>query len=183
MYRYRNILAIIVLSAVILVISSCAPAEEGGFLRALDSPAEMKITGERNGVAFEAELTIGEKKSDGSRDGEMIFTSPESLAGISVSTAGGVWNSSLDGIAIAGISAELIGAPLAVFSQMGNALSAEKITDDEGRALTLIVIDGSDCRLEYRIDSKSGAPVSVTEKSAYGTVIMKFDIKEYKVIP
>ena len=183
MYRYRNILAIIVLSAVILGISSCAPAEEGGFLRALDSPAEMKITGERNGVAFAAELTIGEKNSDGSRDGEMIFTSPESLAGISVSTAGGVWNSNLDGIAIAGISAELIGAPLAVFSRVGNALSAEKITDDDGKAMTLIVVGGSDCRIEYCIDSKSGAPVSVTEKSADGTVIMKFDIKEYKANP
>lgn len=151
-------------------------------MRALDSPAEMKITGERHGVAFSADIRVGEKREDGTRDGEMTFTSPESLAGISVSTAGGVWNSNLDGIAIAGVSAELTGAPLAVFVSAGNAVSAEKITGDDGRALTLIVIERTDGRLEFLIDSKSGEPVSVSEKAADGSVIMEFEIEEYKVI-
>ncbi len=164
-------------------IISCAPAEEGGFLRALDSPSEMKITGERHGVAFSADIKVGEKSGDGSRDGEMIFTSPESLAGISVSTAGGVWNSNLDSVAIAGVSAELIGAPLGVFVGLGNAVSAEKITDENGRAMTLIVLERSEGRLEFFIDSKSGEPLSVCEKASDGSVIMKFDIEEYKVIP
>ncbi len=175
-------MAIIVLSALILGIYSCAPADEGGFLRALDSPAEMKISGERNGVAFSAELTVGEKSPDGTRDGRMTFTAPASLAGISVSTAGDVWNSSLGGVEIAGVSAELLGAPLAVFVRMGDAVSAEKITDDTGRTLTLIVMRTDGGSLEYYIDSKSGLPVSVTEKSADGGIIMKFDIEEYKTI-
>ena len=179
MYRYRNILAIITLSALLLVSISCSPAEEGGFLKALDSPAEMKITGERNGVAFSAELKVGEKAADGVRDGEMRFTEPSSLAGICVSTAGGVWNSSLDGIEIAGVSAELLGAPLAVFTCSGEVVSAEKITDEEGRSLTLIILGNGSGVTEYLIDSKSGLPVSVTEKDSDGLVIMKFDITEY----
>ena len=182
MYRYRNIMAIIVLSALVLVNTSCTPAAEGGFLRALDSPAEMKITGERNGVAFSAELTVGAKGDDGMRDGGMLFTSPAPLEGIEVSTAGGVWNSSLGGVEIAGISAALLGAPLVAFTCVGEAVSAEKLTDSEGRTRTLIVTRSGAGTVEYLIDSKSGIPLSVTEKDADGAVVMKYDISEYKNI-
>ncbi len=142
----------------------------------------MKISGERNGVAFSAELTVGEKSTDGTRDGSMSFTAPASLAGISVSTAGGVWNSSLGGVEIAGVSAELLGAPLAVFVSMGDAVSAEKLSGSDGRALTLIVMRTAEGCKEYYIDSKSGFPVSVIEKDADGGIIMKFDIEDYKTI-
>lgn len=183
MYRYRVILAIIALSALILGIISCAPAEQGDFLRALNSPASMIVAGERNGIEFSAEIKITENVTNSEPDGELRFLSPAALEGINVSTAGGVWNSSFDEIKIAGVSAELLGSPLRMFVDIGQAVSAEKIEDENGRALTLIVTRTDRGTVEYYIDSKSGYPLSITEKNTDGLVIMKFDIKEYKTTP
>ena len=171
MYRLRNILAIMIPMALILALFSCNEEEDGGFLRSIDSPAAMTVTGERYGVAFSAEIEI----TDG--EAKMRFTSPTSMAGIEIVTAGGVWNSSLDGIAIAGISAEMLGAPLFPLIEIGAAISAEKITED-GRALTLIVTENGN-RFEYYIDSKSGFPVRIIEKDAADEVVMAFEISDY----
>ncbi len=171
MYRLRKILAIIIPMALIFTLFSCKNEEEGGFLRSLDAPAEMVLDGERNGVAFSAVVEIGEG------EGRMTFTAPDSMAGISVTSAGGVWNCDLDGMTIAGISAEMLGAPLLPFLHIGTALSAEKVTDEDGRALTLIVTENG--KYEYYIDSKSGFPVRVLEKDAAGSTVMRFDIKGY----
>ena len=175
MYRLRKILAIITLTALVFTLFSCKKDEGGGFLRSLDAPARMKLEGERNGVSFSAEIEIGEGV------GELTFTSPESMAGICVTGAGGVWNCTLDGIGIAGISAELLGAPLVPFLEVGAALSAEKITDGAGASLTLIVTENGGGRFEYYIDSKSGFPLRVIEKNAAGETVMSYDIKEYTV--
>lgn len=182
MYKYRYIPSIIVLLTAILVINSCAQTETGGFLRTLDTPARMTIEGERYGIAFSAILEFGEKDESGKRDGEMTFKSPESLAGIRISTAGGVWSSELDGHAIGGISAELLGAPLGAFTDQGKAISAERVKDEEGRALTLIVVEGNEGRFEFFIDSKSGEPVSVAERTSDGKLIMSYDITGYQRI-
>jgi len=143
----------------------------------------MIVTGERNGIEFSAEIKITEKGTGSTCDGEMRFISPAALDGISVSTAGGVWNSSIGEVNIAGVSSELLGAPLRVFVDIGQAVSAEKTEDESGRALTLIVTRTEAGTVEYYIDSKNGSPISVTEKSADGIVIMRFDIKEYKTTP
>ncbi len=183
MYIQRKILAIIVISAILVSLISCAPAGEGGFLRVLDSAAEAKIEGSCNGVDFSATICLGAKDDNGSRDGKMTFTSPEALEGITVSTAGGVWGVELDGIAFSGISAELMGRPLAVFAETGEAVSAEKVTAEDGSARTLIILKSEAGHIEHLIDSKSGLPVSVTEKDAAGENVMEFEISEYVIKP
>jgi hypothetical protein len=99
------------------------------------------------------------------------------MSGICVRSAGGVWNCDFDGIKIAGISAEMLGTPLAPFLNIGVAFSAEKITEADGKSLTLIVTENG--KFEYYIDSKSGFPVRVIEKDAAGETVMRLDIKDY----
>ena len=173
MYRLRKILAIIIPIALIFTLFSCEKKEEGGFLRSLDAPAEMVIDGERNGVAFSAVIEIG------NGEGKITFTAPDSMAGICVTGAGGVWNCDFEGMKIAGISAEMLGAPLMPFLEIGSALSAEKITDEKGTPLTLIVTEKGSGSFEYDIDSKSGFPVLVMETDAAGETVMRFDIVDY----
>ena len=112
----------------------------------------------------------------GDGEGKITFTAPDSMSGICVRSAGGVWNCELNGVNIAGISAEMLGAPLYPFLEIGNAFSAEKITEGE-RALTLIVTENG--KFEYYIDSKSGFPIRLIEKNAEGATVMRFDIKDY----
>ena len=173
MYRLRKILAIIIPIALILTFFSCEKREEGGFLRSLDAPATMKVEGERHGVAFSADIEICEG------EGKLVFTSPDSMAGISVTSAGGVCNCTLDVILLTGISAEKLAAPLLPFLEIGEALSAEKITDENGVMQTLITTQRQGARFEYYIDSKSGFPIRVLEKDAAGETVMRFDIKDY----
>lgn len=174
-------MAIIVLSAVILTNISCAPAEDGGFLKVLDSAAEFKIEGERNGVVFSATLALGAKDGNGTRDGEMTFTAPEPLEGIRVSTAGGVYGAELDGIAFSGIPAELLASPLILMTETGEVSAAEKITSEDGAPQTLIVMRSTRGTAEFIIDSKSGLPAAVREKDENGNIIMEFEITEYIV--
>lgn len=173
MYRLRNILAIIIPMTLVLSLFSCSDEEEGGFLRSIDAPAEMVVEGERHGVAFSAEIKI----ADGA--GNLIFTAPDSMAGISVTSEGGVWNCTLDGMRIAGISAEMLGSPLVPFMRIGTAISAEREENEDGGMTTVIVTENGDGRFEYYIDSKSGFPISVLEKDAAGETVMRFDIKNY----
>lgn len=182
MYIYRKIMAIILLSSVLLANNSCAPAREGGFLKVFDSAAEAIIEGERNGVAFSAELILSEKGGDGMRDGEMTFTSPDSMRGIRVVMASGVYACELDGIVFSGAPAERLGAPLGAFVQRGDAVSAEKLEAEDGRMLTRIVIASELGKIEYLLDSKTGVPISVREEDGEGTPIMEFKIEEYKII-
>ena len=173
MHRFRKIMAIILLLTLLPTCFSCVAAEEGGFLRRLDAPAELTVSGQRYGVEFSAAISLGEG------EGTMTFLAPASLEGIGVATAGGVWNCSLGDLSVAGISAELLGAPLAIFTELGEARSAEKLTDGEGRALTLIVTASGDGSAEYYIDSRSGYPVSVTQKDSAGVTVMQINITEY----
>ena len=170
MYRLRKFTAIIIPMALIFTLFSCNKEEEGGFLRSLDAPARMVIEGERNEVAFSAVIEIG------NGEGKITFTEPDSMSGICVTSAGGVWNCDFDGIRIAGVSAEMLGTPLYPFLEIGNAFSAEKITEGD-RALTLIVTESG--KFEYYIDSKSGFPIRVIEKDAAGETVMRLDIKDY----
>lgn len=179
MYTYRKILAIIVLSAVILTNISCAPVGEGGFLKVLDSAAEMKIEGERHGVTFAATIELGARNEAGLRDGRMTFSSPEQLAGISISTAGGVWGAELEGINFSGLPAELLAPPLALMVEIGDVSEAEKITSEDGAAQTRIVMRRETGSVEFIIDSKSGLPAAVREKDVDGDLIMEFEITEY----
>ena len=170
MYRLRKILAIITLTVLIFTLFSCAETEKGGCLRSLDAPARMVIEGERNEVAFSAVIEIG------NGEGKITFSEPDSMSGICVRSAGGVWNCDFDGIRIAGVSAEMLGTPLYPFLEIGNAFSAEKITEGD-RALTLIVTENG--KFEYYIDSKSGFPIRVIEKDSAGETVMRLDIKDY----
>lgn len=176
MHIHRKILAIIVLSAIILTNISCAPVGEGGFLRVLDSAAEMNISGERHGVPFAATLTLSARDEAGQRDGSMIFTSPEALKGIRVSTAGGVFGAELDGVSFSGTPAELLAAPLVLMTLTGDVSQAEKITAESGEAQTRIVMNTGEGSVEFIIDSKSGLPAAVREKDENGDIIMEFEI-------
>lgn len=139
----------------------------------------MSIEGERNGVAFSASLQLGARDEAGLRDGIMTFTSPEALAGIAVSTAGGVYGAELDGISFSGLPAEMLAAPLAVMVEDGEVSEAEKITSDAGEAQTRIVVQRDRGSVEFIIDSKSGLPLWVRERDGVGDIIMEFEITDY----
>lgn len=179
MNRFRKILAIIVLTALGLVLLGCTQSTEGGFFAALDRPCVMKIGGVRNGVAFEAEMTLGAREANGGRGGVMKFTAPSAMAGIEVKTEGGVWGVSLDGIKFSGLSAELLGVPLGIFTEKLEVVKAERLDGEEKR--TLMIAKTALGSAEFLIDSKSGAPVSVIEKDGSGNVVMEFEIIEYNV--
>ncbi len=170
MHRYRNILAIISLCLLIFTFFSCAEADEGGFLRVLESPAKAEIAGVRNGVEFAAIIEFA------SGEGKITFGAPDSMKGITVSTAGGVWGSNLGDIKLSGIASERLGAPIKIFTDCGEVIFAEKC--DEG---TLIRTRSGDVAREYLIDSKSGLPLKIKEMSADGALIMDIEIKTYTI--
>ncbi|MGM9641927.1 MAG: hypothetical protein ACI3XI_01825 [Eubacteriales bacterium] len=148
----------------------CSPTESDGFLGVLDRPASAVIEGERGGVAFCATVTFGD---DG---GEIVFSAPESMKGIVVSTAGGVWGSRLGELTVSGDAAELIGAPLKAFLEYGEVVSAQK----DGEGYTLITARSGELEREYLIESKSGLPSQIKEKSADGALTMTIKIKTYE---
>lgn len=170
MYKYRKLLAIICMSALIFAFCGCSQAASDGFLGVLDRPASAVIEGERCGVAFSATVTFG----DGG--GEITFSAPESMKGIVVSTVGGVWGSRLGELDISGEAAELIGAPLRVFLDYGEVVSAQKTGD----GYTLITARSGELEREYLIESKSGLPSQIKEKSADGALTMTIKIKTYE---
>ena len=176
---HRKIVAIIVLIALSVAVAACRAPAETGFLGTLDDACYIKIRGERNGVAFEAEITLSARNDSEGRGGVIRFSAPSAMAGIEVRTEGGVWGMSLDGIELSGISAERLGAPMAVFINIGEVVSAEKADGEEGR--TLIVTQSASSASEYLIDSKSGWPVSVKEKDSDGNTVMEFEVLEYNV--
>ncbi len=170
MYRYRNILAIISLMMLVFGFLSCAEADEGGFLRVLEDTAEFDIIGERNGVPFSARISIGEG------GGSMTFASPESMKGIKIMTSGEVWGGACGGVELSGEPAHLIGAPLEAFLNWGEVVSAEKVSGG-----TLITARSDAIIREYLIDSGSGLPLALKEKSADGALIMEVKIENYTI--
>ncbi len=171
MHRLGNILAIIAVVMLIFSFFGCAPDDAGGSLRVLESPAEIEISGERNGIAFTAVMSV----SGG--EGRISFSSPDSMKGLTVLTSGGVWGSELGEVGISGVAPELIGAPMKAFLDFGEVVSVEK--QEGGR--TLINARSEDLTREYLIDSKSGLPVQIKEKSTDGALIMRIDIIKYEI--
>lgn len=180
MYIKRKLLAIIILAQMMLSAFSCAPADEGGFLRVLDFPAEAKLEGERYGVEFKATLTQSALDAEGMRSSRLEFTAPEALAGICIEYSCGVWGMSLGEISFSGLSAEKLGAPISAFLPDGEVIAAEKATGAGGEAQTKICLRRGTSVYEYLIDSKSGLPLSVSEKNASGETVMVIKILEYK---
>lgn len=177
MYIKRKLLAIIILAQMMLSALSCAPTEEGGFLRVLDLPAEAEIEGVRYGVEFGATLTQSARDAEGMRSARLEFTAPDAFAGICVEYSCGVWGASLGEISFSGLAAEKLGAPIAAFLPDGEVIAAEKVT---GEAQTRICMQRGTSIYEYIIDSKSGLPLSVTEMTASGEKIMEIKIKKYE---
>lgn len=177
MYIRRKLLAIIILAQIILSLSSCAPTQEGGFLRVLELPARAKLEGERYGVGFEAVLTQSALDENGLREASLEFTAPAAFSGIRIDYSCGVWGVCLGDIAFSGFSAERLGAPIAAFSPEGEVISAEKV---EGAAQTLIILKRNASVYEFIIDSKSGLPITVTEKTGTGEVIMEIKVRKYE---
>lgn len=180
MYINRKLLAIIILAQMMISALSCAPTEEGGFLRVLDLPAVAQIEGERYGVEFGATLTQSARDSEGMRSSKLEFTAPDALAGICVEYSCGVWGATLGEISFSGPSAEKLGAPIAAFLPDGEVIAAEKVTGAGGEAQTRICLQRGTSVYEYIIDSKSGLPVSVSETTASGEKIMEIKIKKYE---
>lgn len=180
MYIKRKLLAIIILAQMMLSAFSCAPTEEGGFLRVLDLPAVAELEGVRYGVEFGATLTQSARDAEGMRSSKLEFTAPDALAGICVEYSCGVWGASLGEISFSGLAAEKLGAPIAAFLPDGEVIAAEKVTGTGGEAQTRICLQSGTSIYEYIIDSKSGLPVSVSEMTAAGEKIMEIKIKKYE---
>ncbi len=180
MYIYRKLLAIIIPIAAVFCLFSCAPAEKADALDVLKLPAELRAEGERNGVAFSAQISLGEMREDGTRGGEITYSLPDASGGLSDRTDSGVWEAELDGVKISGTAAEALGAPLAPFMKSNTAVGAELIKAEDGEARTLITVRADGVTVEFIIDSKSGLPVFLTEKNSAGETVMEFKITEYK---
>ena len=181
MYTYRKLLAIIILTAFLFCLVACTPAPKAEALDVLKLPAEFKADGERNGVAFLAEISLGGERDDGTRSGEMIFTAPDAFRGLCVRTECDIWEAELDGVKISGIAAEALGAPLAPFMKNNNAESAELIKTSDGETQTLITVPTDGGSVEFFIDSKSGYPILLREKNSAGETVMEFKITDYKI--
>lgn len=179
MYTYRKFLAIIILSACCLCLFSCAPTETAESLELLELGAVFNAEGERNGVAFSASVTLGPRREDGTRWGEISFSSPDAFSGLCVRTDCGVWDAELDGVKISGKSAEALGAPIFPFMQSGNAVRAELTESADGTLRTLITVPAERGCFEFLIDSKSGYPVFLREQNEAGETVMEFKINEY----
>ncbi len=173
-------MAIIIVIAALFGLFSCAPAKKADALDVLKLAAEFKIEGERNGVAFCADVTLGAVREDGTRGGETVYSLPEAFRGLRVATDSGVWEAELDGVRISGRAAEALGAPLAPFMQSRAASSAQLINSENGEAQTLIMVPAADGVIEFLIDSKSGLPHSLREKDRTGKTIMEYKITDYK---
>ena len=117
MYSYRKLLAIIIIIAALCGLFSCAPAKKADALDVFKLAADLRIEGERNGVAFCAEVVLGEVRADGTRCGEIVYSLPEAFRGLRISTDSGVWAAELGEVRISGRAAEALGAPLAIFTQ------------------------------------------------------------------
>lgn len=174
-------MAIIILTAGIFCLIACAPQQKAGLLDPLKLSAAMKIEGERNGVAFSAEIRIGDEREDGTRSGELIFTFPESFAGLCVRSDSGVWSAELDEAVVSGKAAEALGAPLSPFMQKNNAVGAELIKKSDGGTATLITVESGGGSFELLLDGESGYPVLLREKNGAGEIIMEYKITEYKI--
>lgn len=180
MYSYRQVLAIIIAIAALLGLFSCAPAKKADALDVLKLPAEFRIEGERNGVAFCADVSLGEIGNDGARGGSIVYSLPDAFSTLRVATDTGVWEAELDGIRISGKAAEALGAPLAPFMQNLAAAGAELINSENGEAQTLIRVPTGDGEIEFIIDSKSGLPIALCEKNTAGETVMEYKITDYK---
>ena len=94
-------MTIIIVVVALFGLFSCAPAKKADALDILKLPAEFKVDGERNGVAFCAEVVIGEVRADGTRCGEIVYSLPEAFHGLRIKTDSGVWEAELDGVPLA----------------------------------------------------------------------------------
>lgn len=176
MYSYRKLLAIIIIIAALCGLFSCAPAKKADALDVFKLAADLRIEGERNGVAFCAEVVLGEVRADGTRCGEIVYSLPEAFRGLRIKTDSGVWAAELGEVRISGRAAEALGAPLAIFTQDLAAASAEL----SGNAQTLITVNTGNGSIEFTVDGKSGIPTSICEKNQSGEAITEFKITEYK---
>ena len=180
MHTYRKLLAIIILFIAVFCLFSCAPVGRADALDVLKQPAVLTVEGERNGVEFSAVLSLGELRDDGTRSGEITYSLPDAFVGLKVKTDSGVWEAELDGVTASGAAAEALGAPLAPFMQSNIAIGAELIGSEKDGAQTLITVSSDVGTVGYLIDSKSGLPILLREKSAAGDTVMEFKISEYK---
>ena len=178
MYITRKMLAIIVLVLMLISVSSCEKASQGGFLRILELPARAELKGVRYGVEFGAILTQGAYEGDGMREARLEYTYPAALEGIIVEYSFGVFAASLGGITFSGPSAEKLAAPLTVFLADGEVISAERV---EGEPKTRILLKKQENSYEYIIDSKSGLPLSVIELDCAGEKIMEIEVITYEI--
>ncbi len=180
LYINRKLLAIIITVLLFAALISCAPPDEGGFLRILEPAACAELEGVRYGVEFKAILTQSALDDDGMRSARLEFTAPDAFAGICVEYSCGVFGATLGDVSFSGLAAEKMGAPISAFLPAGEVISADKVPGDSGSAQTRIRLQRGQSVYEYIIDSKSGLPLSVSETTAEGEKIMEIKIGNYK---
>lgn len=145
--------AILGLLAILMLIGSTACRRQEGsrrYFAYLDAPAEATLTGHVNTLAFTATLEIQGRGESGTVNAKLTFTSPDSLAGISLVCQNGVWSASL-GTLTGETGAEGLGRIPALLIEE-RAVRSTKVAEN---TLVLALSDGANLFL----DKKTGVPL------------------------
>ena len=148
----------ILIAFLVLLLTGCThtavhPADLLG--KPLD--AEMTVTG--NGIEYRVSVHLSACREDGTRDGEIRFLSPDSLAEITVTAQNGTRTLTLDGFTetLTGASGDGFLLPLALLSPC-DTVHRSVVTENGQSILKVRLSDGR----TLSIDPKSGSLLTVT---------------------
>ena len=119
--------------------------------------AEMTVTG--NGISYRVSVHLSACREDGTRDGEIRFLSPDSLAEITVTVQNGTRTLTLDGFTetLTGASGDGLFLPLALLAPCDTVHRSVR-TENGQSILTVRLSDGR----TLSINPKDGQLLSVT---------------------
>lgn len=141
-----------VLAILMLIGSTACRRQETSrrYFAYLDAPAEATLTGHVNALAFTATLETQGRGEGGAVNAKLTFTSPGSLAGISLVCQNGIWSASL-GTLVGETGARGLGRiPTLLIEE--RAVRSSKAAEN---ALVLALSDGANLFL----DKKTGIPL------------------------
>ena len=147
-----------------LFLHSCAPSAEN-LTDYAEEGFSASVSFRRGGIAYAARVTAGESsKEDGAppRDLEIVFTAPESMAGISASRRGGECVTACGDLRLEGDVGGWLGlAELLTAGDIGRLVSVEAgLGAAEGRTMAEFLLnDGRRCVIYF--DNASGLPISL----------------------
>ncbi len=146
----RNLL--IFLSLLTMLLTACSPRPSDP-LAYQKSALSAEVVLEKNGTRIGAVIRLGEP-TDGPRDAEIVFTSPESLKGATVERKGGSVTARLGDLSVSPYGRALFLAEL--FSLDGTVTSAKA-----ENGLTILTLSESDADYTLTLDA-GGHPKSIS---------------------